>query len=59
MKAVDCKPQQLAEIGNRLLDWFSVIMSDSKSKKKILYAHKFQGELCMMMMIIMCVEREW
>ncbi|KAG5673696.1 hypothetical protein PVAND_003719 [Polypedilum vanderplanki] len=42
VKSIECKPQQLSEIGNRLLDWFSVIMSDSKNKKKILYAHKFQ-----------------
>ncbi|CRL07372.1 CLUMA_CG020349, isoform A [Clunio marinus] len=28
----ECKQQQLTAIGNRLLDWFSVIMADSKKR---------------------------
>uniref|UniRef100_A0A336M2U4 CSON010918 protein n=1 Tax=Culicoides sonorensis TaxID=179676 RepID=A0A336M2U4_CULSO len=28
----ECKPQQLTAIGNRLLDWFSVIMTDTKKR---------------------------
>lgn len=31
-KAGECKGQQLTTIGNRLLDWFSVIMADSKKR---------------------------
>lgn len=31
-KSSDCKGQQLTTIGNRLLDWFSVIMADSKKR---------------------------
>ncbi|XP_058061606.1 proteoglycan Cow isoform X2 [Anopheles bellator] len=34
MKASECKPQQLTAIGNRLLDWFSVIMADSKKRRQ-------------------------
>lgn len=34
MKSVECKPQQLTAIGNRLLDWFSVIMADSKKRRQ-------------------------
>ncbi|EAA07303.6 AGAP003400-PA [Anopheles gambiae str. PEST] len=30
----ECKPQQLTAIGNRLLDWFSVIMADSKKRRQ-------------------------
>lgn len=33
-KIVECKPQQLTAIGNRLLDWFSVIMADSKKRRQ-------------------------
>lgn len=33
-KSNDCKPQQLTAIGNRLLDWFSVIMADSKKRRQ-------------------------
>ena len=33
-KSVECKPQQLTAIGNRLLDWFSVIMADSKKRRQ-------------------------
>lgn len=33
-KPVECKPQQLTAIGNRLLDWFSVIMADSKKRRQ-------------------------
>lgn len=29
-----CKAQQLTAIGNRLLDWFSVIMADSKKRRQ-------------------------
>ncbi|EAT34420.1 AAEL013333-PA, partial [Aedes aegypti] len=34
MKSIECKPQQLTAIGNRLLDWFSVIMADSKKRRQ-------------------------
>nr|XP_040221054.2 proteoglycan Cow isoform X1 [Anopheles coluzzii]XP_040221056.2 proteoglycan Cow isoform X1 [Anopheles coluzzii]XP_049461664.1 proteoglycan Cow isoform X1 [Anopheles coluzzii] len=34
MKSSECKPQQLTAIGNRLLDWFSVIMADSKKRRQ-------------------------
>lgn len=30
----ECKAQQLTAIGNRLLDWFSVIMADSKKRRQ-------------------------
>jgi len=30
---LDCSPAALDSIGNRLLDWFSVIMADTKGKK--------------------------
>lgn len=33
-KPTECKPQQLTAIGNRLLDWFSVIMADSKKRRQ-------------------------
>ncbi|XP_017046429.1 proteoglycan Cow isoform X2 [Drosophila ficusphila] len=33
-KSAECKPQQLTAIGNRLLDWFSVIMADSKKRRQ-------------------------
>ncbi|ALC47029.1 CG13830 [Drosophila busckii] len=33
-KSAECKPQQLTAIGNRLLDWFSVIMADSKRRRQ-------------------------
>lgn len=33
-KSIECKPQQLTAIGNRLLDWFSVIMADSKKRRQ-------------------------
>lgn len=33
-KSSDCKPQQITAIGNRLLDWFSVIMADSRKQKQ-------------------------
>lgn len=33
-KQAICKPQQLTAIGNRLLDWFSVIMADSKKRRQ-------------------------
>ncbi|XP_059621084.1 proteoglycan Cow [Phlebotomus argentipes] len=33
-KSGECKPQQLTAIGNRLLDWFSVIMADSKKRRQ-------------------------
>lgn len=33
-KTPECKPQQLTAIGNRLLDWFSVIMADSKRRRQ-------------------------
>ncbi|KAL5284119.1 SPOCK3 family protein [Megaselia abdita] len=33
-KLNECKPQQLTAIGNRLLDWFSVIMADSKKRRQ-------------------------
>ncbi|XP_004530080.1 proteoglycan Cow isoform X3 [Ceratitis capitata] len=33
-KSPECKPQQLTAIGNRLLDWFSVIMADSKKRRQ-------------------------
>lgn len=32
--AYECQPQELSSIGNRLLDWFSVIMADSKKQKR-------------------------
>lgn len=32
--AVECKATQLTAIGNRLLDWFSVIMADSKKRRQ-------------------------
>lgn len=32
--SVECKAQQLTAIGNRLLDWFSVIMADSKKRRQ-------------------------
>ena len=32
MKTFECKSQQLTAMGNRLLDWFSVIMSDNKKR---------------------------
>lgn len=32
--AVECKAQQLTAIGNRLLDWFSVIMADTKKRRQ-------------------------
>lgn len=31
---MECQPQELSSIGNRLLDWFSVIMADSKKQKR-------------------------
>lgn len=34
LKSIECKPQQLTAIGNRLLDWFSVIMADSKKRRQ-------------------------
>lgn len=30
----ECQPQELTTIGNRLLDWFSVIMTDTKKQKR-------------------------
>lgn len=33
-KSTECKPQQLIAIGNRLIDWFSVIMADSKKRRQ-------------------------
>lgn len=33
-KPMECKPQQLIAMGNRLLDWFSVIMGENKKKKR-------------------------
>lgn len=33
-KPFECRPQQLIAIGNRLLDWFSVIMADTKKQKR-------------------------
>ncbi|XP_055312590.1 proteoglycan Cow [Sitodiplosis mosellana] len=30
----ECAPQELTTIGNRLLDWFSVIMTDTKKQKR-------------------------
>lgn len=33
-KSFECKQQQLTAIGNRLLDWFSVIMADSKKRRQ-------------------------
>lgn len=33
-KQFECKGQQLKAIGNRLLDWFSVIMSDNKKRRQ-------------------------
>lgn len=41
-KVVECKPQQLTAIGNRLLDWFSVIMADSKKRRQ--HSQKSKGE---------------
>lgn len=32
--AGECQPQELTTIGNRLLDWFSVIMTDTKKQKR-------------------------
>lgn len=40
-KTSECKPQQLTAIGNRLLDWFSVIMADSKKRRQ--HAQKSKG----------------
>lgn len=37
----ECKPQQLTAIGNRLLDWFSVIMADSKKRRQ--HSQKSKG----------------
>lgn len=34
MRSIECKPQQLTAIGNRLLDWFSVIMAESKKRRQ-------------------------
>lgn len=42
MKAAECKPQQLTAIGNRLLDWFSVIMADSKKRRQ--HSQKSKGK---------------
>lgn len=33
-KVSECQPQELTTIGNRLLDWFSVIMTDTKKQKR-------------------------
>ncbi|KAJ6639069.1 Inorganic pyrophosphatase [Pseudolycoriella hygida] len=33
-KPIECKADQLTAIGNRLLDWFSVIMTDSKKRRQ-------------------------
>ncbi|KAG4072900.1 hypothetical protein HA402_006580 [Bradysia odoriphaga] len=33
-KSSECKADQLTAIGNRLLDWFSVIMTDSKKRRQ-------------------------
>ncbi|XP_037026728.1 proteoglycan Cow isoform X2 [Bradysia coprophila] len=33
-KSNECKADQLTAIGNRLLDWFSVIMTDSKKRRQ-------------------------
>lgn len=33
-KPFECKPQQLIAIGNRLLDWFSVIKGENKKKRQ-------------------------
>lgn len=30
----ECKQQQLTAMGNRLLDWFSVIMADTSKRRK-------------------------
>lgn len=46
-KAVECKPNQLTAIGNRLLDWFSVIMADSKKRRQ--HAQKSKGILFIFM----------
>lgn len=43
MKAAECKPQQLTAIGNRLLDWFSVIMADSKKRRQ--HSQKSKGKI--------------
>lgn len=32
--STECKGRQLTAIGNRLLDWFSVIMADTKQKQQ-------------------------
>lgn len=34
MRSAECKQQQLTAIGNRLLDWFSVIMADNKKRRQ-------------------------
>lgn len=39
----ECKAQQLTAIGNRLLDWFSVIMADSKKRRQ--HSQKPKGNL--------------
>lgn len=40
-KLADCKTEQLTAIGNRLLDWFSVIMTDSKKRRQ--HSQKLKG----------------
>lgn len=50
----ECQPQELTTIGNRLLDWFSVIMTDTKKQKRripksegiVETLHSYYGLLC-------------
>lgn len=41
--SVECKGQQLTAIGNRLLDWFSVIMADNKKRRQ--HSQKPKGKI--------------
>lgn len=43
IKPFECKPQQLTAIGNRLLDWFSVIMADNKKRRQ--HVQKSKGNV--------------
>lgn len=49
-KSVECKPQQLVAIGNRLLDWFSVIMADTKKRKQ--HTQKSKGKVSIIVLRI-------
>lgn len=61
LRNVDCSQSSKPTMANRLLDWFSVIMADSKrrrlhpkSKGTEVYLHKFLG--CMNVCVLNMLE---